>query len=49
MKVRPGFFSFETIVARWAPSQHICKRAAIVFTNFVLRPTHAAVSPLVAP
>jgi hypothetical protein len=45
----PGRFSFETMVARWAPSQLARKRAAIVFTNFVLRPTHAPISPLVAP
>jgi hypothetical protein len=44
-----GRFFFGTMVARWAPRQLAHERAAIVFTNFVLRPTHAAVTPLVAP
>jgi hypothetical protein len=40
----PGRFSFETMVARWAPRQLARKRVAIVFTNFVLRPSNAAIS-----
>jgi hypothetical protein len=43
-----GRFFFEYTVARWATRLLVCKRAAAFFASFVLRPSHAPVSPLVA-